>query len=97
MVREALSKRLTIDVFHQDAIVIQRNIADEVRMLQTIARLKLFAKGFLVSDVVGILWFQPFQEVQFAIEFDAEGVAGGSLCIQWFLRLKGRLAVRKLR
>ena len=52
-------------------------------MLQTIACLKLLSKGFLVSDVVGKLWLQAFQEMKLAIEFDTEGVAGGSLRIDW--------------
>ena len=53
-------------------------------MLQPVARLKLFAEGFLITDVPNVLGFDAFQEVQFTIEFDTEGVASGTLFIQLF-------------
>ena len=79
MVQKMLRERLTIDVFHQDAVIRKGDITDEVGMLETIARLKLFTKGFLISDVVNKLWFQAFQEVQLAIELDAESRTRGTL------------------
>ena len=62
-------------------------------MLQAIARLKLLAKGLLVSDIACIFGFQPFQEMQFAIEFHTKGVAGGSLCFHLFNSLKTGLTI----
>ena len=62
-------------------------------MLQAIARLKLFAKGFLIADITCVFGFQAFQEMQFAIEFHTEGVAGGSLCFHLFNSLKTGLTI----
>lgn len=94
---EPLRERLTVDVFHQYAIVRKRYIADEVGMFQPIARLKLLAEGLLVADIVGKLWLQPFQEMQLALEFDTVGVAGGSLRIYKFQGVKMLLTICKLR
>ena len=63
MVGNTLCKCLAIDILHQNAIVGKRDISDKIGMLQTIARLKLLAEGFLIADVAGKLLFQPFQEM----------------------------------
>ena len=96
MVQKMLRERLTIDVFHQDAVIRKGDITDEVGMLETIARLKLFTKGFLISDVVNKLWFQAFQEVQLAIELHTIAVAGSSLRCHQLHTVKADLAMSEL-
>ena len=76
---KALGECLTINVFHQYAIIGVRNVSDKMGMLQTIARFELFTEGLLITDVIGILLFQTFQEVQLAKELYTEGVTCGSL------------------
>ena len=73
-----MGKGLAIDILHQNAIMVEREVAHQVWMLQTIARLKLLAKSLLVSDVASIFGFQPLQEMQFAIKLHTESVTGSS-------------------
>ena len=97
MVGKALCECLAVDILHQDTIVRKGNITDKTGMFQTIACLKLLAKGFLIAYVIGKLWLQLLQEVQLAVELDTESVAGGTLYLQRFKGFKRLLTIRKLR
>jgi hypothetical protein len=75
---QVLRKTLPIDILHQDAVTIERDIADKIGVLQSIACFKLLAKSLLIADVTCIFWLQPFQEMEFAIELYAVCFAGGT-------------------
>ena len=93
IVSEPLRKGLSIHILHHDFIIIKRDIAHQVRMLQSIARLKFLAKCLLIADVSSVFRFQPFQEMQLAIELHTEGITGGSLCVQLFDGVKSWLVI----
>jgi len=50
-------------------------------MLQSITSLEFLLEGLLITDIVYMFCFQPFDEMQFTIQLYAISFAGGTLTL----------------
>lgn len=85
---KTLVERFAVDVFHEDAIVREKDVAHKIWMLQSIADLKFLAKSLLIADIAGKSRLKPFQKMKLAIQLNKESVASGSLHLQGLKRFE---------
>ena len=62
-----LAECLAVYIIHHDAVVGLRQVANQVRVVERIARLKLLLQGGHILRMGAQLGLQPFQAMQLAI------------------------------
>ena len=70
-----LAERLTVDIFHQNAVGGLGGVAHQMGMLQRVAQLKLLLKGGRILGMGAQLGLQPFQKVELAVQLHTVALA----------------------